>query len=81
MAYRFEQEGRAVAVLQSVSSGGVNGFHVIDPAHIEDRWHRLRTLWQAPLRQVNEELLLYVPDFEPPRRAAAAAALLGALDR
>ena len=63
MAYRFSQDGVGVIVLQSLSSGGGNGYHVVDPKHMEDRWHRLWTLWEAPLRQVNEELLVYLPDF------------------
>jgi hypothetical protein len=61
VAYRFTQDGAGVLVLQSLSSGGENGYHVLDPAHLENRWHRLLTLWRAPLRQVNEELLIYLP--------------------
>ena len=63
VAYRFAQDGVGIIVLQSLSSGGENGYHLIDPEHTESRWHRLRTLWRAPLRQVNEELLIYLPDF------------------
>ena len=60
VAYRFAQDGAGVTVLQSLSSGGQNGYHILDPKHLEDRWHRVLTLWKAPLRQVNEELLIYV---------------------
>ena len=81
VAYRFAQDGSEVTVLQSLSSGGVNGYHLIDPKHVEDRWHRLRTLWQAPTRQVNEELLVYLPSFGggEAAQAGAAAELLDAV--
>ena len=75
VAYRFTQEGAGVLVLQSLSCGGKNGYHLLDPAHMENRWHRLLTLWQAPLRQVNEELLIYLPglgDEDVQLRAATA---------
>ena len=74
VAYRFGQEGQAIVVLQSLSNGGETGYHVIDPQHMEDRWHRLRTLWQKPLRQVNEELLVYLPDFGGEKAESDAAA-------
>lgn len=61
VAYRFMQDRVGVLVLQSLSSGGENGYHILDPNHLESRWRRLLTLWRAPLRQVNEELLIYVP--------------------
>jgi exosortase len=76
VAYRFTQDGAGVLVLQSLSSGGENGFHILDPAHLEDRRRRLLTLWKAPLKQVNEELLIYLParaDENGELQAAAAA--------
>jgi exosortase len=73
MAYRFEQDGQGIFVLQSLSAGGRNGYHVIDPHHMEDRWHRLRTLWQAPMKQVDEELLVYLPDFGSAEEETKAA--------
>ena len=73
VAYRFAQDGQAIIVLQSLSSGGKNGYHLIDPRHVEGRWHRLRTLWRAPLRQVNEELLVYLPDFGEEKEETRAA--------
>jgi exosortase len=80
MAYRFQQDGAAIIVLQSLSSGGENGCHRIDPTHIEGRWHRLLTLLRAPMRQVNEELLVYLPDFgDRAVQSRAAAELLNAV--
>jgi exosortase/archaeosortase family protein len=80
VAYRFMQEGVGILVLQSLSSGGQNGYHILDPEHLENRWHRLLTLWQAPLRQVNEELLIYLPaSGDEDTQTHAAAAILDAL--
>jgi len=76
VAYHFTQDGVGLLVLQSLSSGGENGYHILDPEHLENRWHRLLTLWRAPLRQVNEELLIYLPalgDEDAQLRAAATA--------
>jgi hypothetical protein len=79
-AYRFAQDGTGFVVLQSLSCGGENGYHIIDPEHMENRWHRLRSLWRAPLRQVNEELLVYLPDFGGQEaQTRAATELLDAL--
>ena len=62
VAYRFRQGGVTQVVIQCLSSGGKNAHHLVDPDHIGGRGSRLATLWRAPLRQVNEELLLYMPD-------------------
>ena len=66
--------------LQSLFSGGENRWHLIDPQHMESRWGRLLTFLSAPLRQVNEELLVYLPDFgEDASQIQAATALLNAV--
>jgi hypothetical protein len=80
VAYRFVQDGIGIMALQSLSSDGKNGSYLIDPQHIQNRWHRLLTLWRAPLRQVNEELLIYLPDFGEERlQIEAATRLLDAI--
>jgi exosortase len=63
VVYRFRQGNEATVVIQSLSNGGATGHHFVDPALIGGRGRRLATLWKAPLRQVNEELLVYLPDF------------------
>ncbi len=80
IAYRFDQDGRRLIVLQSVSNGVTSPYDLIDSEQTEGRWPRLRTLWRAPLQQVNEEMLVYMPDFgTSPSLVRAAAELLDAV--
>ena len=76
-AYPFVRDGARVLALQSLSAGGRPELRLMDPAQIPDSFQRLATLWQAPLRQITEELLLYIPDpGEDEARKNSAAAFL-----
>lgn len=63
VSYRFRQGSEELAVLQSLSAGGSEEFFTFDPTHAGNRFARLATLWRAPLRQVDEEILVYAPAF------------------
>jgi exosortase len=60
LAARFEQDGVKVCALQVLATGG-RVEPPPDPAHFAGRFARFAQLWRAPLQQVNEELLLYLP--------------------
>ena len=62
MQYRFRQEGVDQVVLQTLCAGGHPSAFMLDPASIVNRAGRLAMLWRAPLEQVNEELLIYLPN-------------------
>jgi len=61
VVYEFGQVEHRVTVLQALFAAGLSEPNVVDPSNIPDRKRRLLTLWQTPLRQVNEEILLYLP--------------------
>jgi hypothetical protein len=61
VVYEFGQVEHRVTVLQALFAAGLSEPNVADPSDIPDRKNRLLTLWQTPLRQVNEEILLYLP--------------------
>jgi exosortase len=61
-AYPFERDGARLLALQNLSAGGLTEMRLTDPAQIPGGFRRLATLWQAPLRQITDELLLYIPD-------------------
>ena len=60
--YRFDQGNVRQTVLQSLASAGRADFFTVDPMRLGGRFSRLSMLWREPLRQVNEELLIYVPE-------------------
>lgn len=62
VVYRFRQGDAVQIAVQSFMSGGRADFHIVDPGRIGGRGERLSMLWRAPMRQVNEELLVYLPD-------------------
>lgn len=75
--YRFAQEGAQEIVLQSLASAGRADYFLVEPGHVGGRFSRLAMLWKAPRRQVNEELLIYLPQLgDPPRQLAASRELL-----
>ncbi len=61
-AFSFVREGARLLALQSLSAGGRPELRLMDAARIRGTLPRLATLWQEPLRQITEELLLYLPD-------------------
>ena len=61
-AFPFERDGVHLLALQHLSSGGRPELRLMDPSQIPGTFARLATLWQEPMRQITEELLLYVPD-------------------
>lgn len=61
-AYPFARDGTRLLAIQSLSAGGRPETRLVDPAQIPGTFRRLATLWEAPLRQITEELLLYLPD-------------------
>ena len=61
-AYPFARDGARLLALQSLSAGGQPELRLVDPAQIPGTFRRLATLWEAPLRQITDELLLYLPD-------------------
>jgi len=62
VVYRFRQGDSVQIAVQSFMSGGRADFHLVDAERLGGRGERLSMLWRAPLRQVNEELLVYLPD-------------------
>lgn len=60
--YPFARDGTRLLALQSLSAGGRPELRLVDPAQIPGTFRRLATLWEAPLRQITDELLLYIPD-------------------
>ena len=79
-AYPFAREGTRLLALQSLSAGGRPETRLVDPAQIPGTFRRLATLWEAPLRQITEELLLYLPDpGDADARKSAATAVLEAV--
>ncbi|MEO6784842.1 MAG: exosortase/archaeosortase family protein [Chthoniobacteraceae bacterium] len=80
VAYAFTRDGDRILALQSLSAGGHIELRLVDPAQIPGGFRRLATLWQAPLRQITEELLLYIADpGDPAARKEAATKILGAI--
>lgn len=80
--YRFAQEGAEEMVLQSLASAGKAEYFLVEPGRIGGRFARLAMLWKAPRRQVNEELLVYLPWLgDPSRQLAASRELLEAVLR
>jgi exosortase len=82
-AYPFARDGARLIALQSLSAGGRPESRLVDPAQIPGTLRRLATLWEAPLRQITGELLLYLPDpgDEAARKAAATSVLEAVLLR
>lgn len=64
VGYHFSQGGKGQVVLQSLLSGGKSEALLVNVETIGGRMERLATLWQAPRRQINEEILLYMPASE-----------------
>ncbi|MEI7819761.1 MAG: hypothetical protein WCK55_02500 [Verrucomicrobiota bacterium] len=60
--FPFERDGVRILALQSLSAGGPPESRLVDPAQIPGGIRRFATLWQEPMRQITEELLLYIPD-------------------
>ena len=80
VAYPFERDGTRILALQSLSAGGRPEPRLVDPAQIPGTFRRLATLWEAPLRQITDELLLYIPDpGDADARKNSAAAFLEAV--
>ena len=61
-AFPFVRDGIRLLALQSLSAGGRPELRLMDPSQIPGTFRRLATLWQEPMRQITEELLLYIPD-------------------
>jgi hypothetical protein len=61
-AYPFVREGARLLALQNLTANGRTEMRLVDPAQIPGTFRRLATLWQAPLRQITGELLIYIPD-------------------
>ena len=61
-AFPFVRDGTRLLALQSLSAGGRPELRLMDPSQIPGTFGRLGTLWQEPMRQITEELLLYIPD-------------------
>ena len=61
-AFPFERDGVRVLALQNLSANGIPEMRLVDPAQIPGGFRRLATLWQAPMLQITDELLLYIPD-------------------
>ncbi|MEO6739093.1 MAG: exosortase/archaeosortase family protein [Chthoniobacteraceae bacterium] len=83
-AYPFAREGTRVLALQSLSAGGRPESRLMNPAQIPGTFRRLAMLWQEPMRQITEELLLYIPDpgtgtGDMEARKKSAAEFLGAV--
>lgn len=79
-AYPFARDGTRLLALQSLSAGGRPELRLVDPTQIPSTFRRLATLWEAPLRQITEELLLYLPDpGDADARKSAATAVLEAV--
>jgi exosortase len=83
VTYPFTREGARLLVFQSMSAGGQIEQRFVDPTQIPGGFQRLANLWHAPLRQISEELLLYLPDpgDTAPRKSAASAVLEAVLAR
>ena len=62
VAFPFERDGVRLLALQHLSSGGRPELRLMDPSQIPGTFARLATLWHEPMRQITEELLLYIPD-------------------
>ena len=78
--YPFTREGARLLVFQSLCAGGRNELRFVDPTLIPGGFQRLAALWQAPLRQISEELLIYLPDpGDADARKSAATAILDAV--
>lgn len=60
--YSFEQDGNRLVVIQCLSMGGLTEQRFVGSSRGMGRWKRISTFWKAPLLQVNEELLVYLPD-------------------
>ena len=79
-AYPFARDGTRVLALQSLSAAGRPEFRLVDPAQIPGTFRRLAMLWQEPMRQITEELLLYIPDpGDMEARKKSATEFLGAV--
>jgi exosortase len=79
-AFPFARDGTRLLALQSLSANGRPELRLVDPTQIPNTFRRLATLWQAPLRQITEELLLYIPDpGDAKARKDSAAAFLGTI--
>ena len=61
-AFPFVRDGTRLLAMQSLSAGGRPELRLMDPSQIPGTLGRLAKLWQEPLRQITEELLLYIPD-------------------
>lgn len=78
--FPFKRDGVRILALQSLSAGGSPESRLVDPAQIPGGIRRLATLWQEPMRQITEELLLYIPDpGEAEARKNSAADFLNAI--
>jgi hypothetical protein len=78
--YPFTRDGARMLVFQSMSAGGQIEQRFVDPTQIPGGFRRLATLWHAPLRQISEELLLYLPDpGDAASRESAASTVLEAV--
>ena len=79
-AFPFVRDGTRLLALQSLSAGGRPELRLMDPSQIPGTFRRLATLWQEPMRQITEELLLYIPDpGDAQAREKSAAEFLSAV--
>ena len=61
-AFPFARDGTRLLALQSLRAGGRAELRLMDPAQIPGTFRRLASLWNEPMRQITEELLIYIPD-------------------
>lgn len=79
-AFPFIRNGTRLLALQSLSANGRPELRLMDPSQIPGTYSRLARLWQEPLRQITEELLIYIPDpGNAEARTKVAAEFLGAI--
>jgi len=79
-AYPFGRDGVRLLALQNLTANGHTELRLVDPTQIPGTFRRFATLWQAPLRQITGELLLYIPDpGDPEARKKSAGEFLEAI--
>ena len=79
-AFPFERDGTRLLALQSLSANGRPELRLMNPSPIPGTLGRLAKLWKEPLRQITEELLLYIPDpGDAEARKKSATEFLGAV--
>lgn len=71
VAYRFHFAGAGQIAFQCMFSDGRSTLPLLDPTQIGRRLDRISMLWQAPRSQVDEELLIYLPDLGGAQMQAA----------